>query len=84
MFNLKVDSENKNIKIELMLKGEVEPLIIEIDNYSIVEEEEKIFIDIKHINTNREWLNVIINTYIIKNHKIEIPKKYASLLDIVF
>jgi len=33
MLSLKVDSETKNIKIELMLKGEADKLDIEIKEY---------------------------------------------------
>jgi len=81
MLSLKVDSETKNIKIELMLKGEADKLDIEIKKYEIVQENGEVFIAISELKTNREWLNIIIDSY-LKNRKIPVPKKYVPLLDI--
>jgi hypothetical protein len=81
MLNLKVDSETKSISMEIMLKGELKPLSISINKYEIIEEEDKLFVKVSEMETNREWINIIISTYLQEN-KIEIPKKYASLLEI--
>jgi hypothetical protein len=81
MLNLKVDSETKSLSMELMLKGEFEQLKVAIGKYSIIEEDDKLFLKIEELSTNREWLNIIIDTY-LKENKIELPKKYASLLEI--
>jgi hypothetical protein len=81
MLNLKVDSETKSLSMELMLKGEFEQLNVAIGKYSIIEEDDKLFLKIEELSTNREWLNIIIDTY-LKENKIELPKKYASLLEI--
>ena len=81
MLNLKVDSETKSIQIELMLKGEINKLEVEIKEYKIIQENDEVFIEIAQLETNREWLNIIIDSY-LNNKKIAIPKKYVPLLDI--
>jgi hypothetical protein len=81
MLNLKVDSENKSFKIELMLKGELETLELEIREYKLIEEDDKAFIELKDITTNREWMNIMINTYMV-DRRVEIPKMYVPLLEI--
>ena len=81
MLNFNVDSKTKSIKIELMLKGEVEKLEVEIKEYKITRESDEVFIEIIELETNREWLNIIIASY-VKNKRIAVPKKYAPLLDI--
>lgn len=82
MFNLKIDSETKNISIDMKLKGETKSLEMEIKEYSIIKENDKTFIEITELETNREWINIIIDTY-MKNRRVEVPHKYASLLEIV-
>jgi predicted nucleic-acid-binding protein len=79
--NFRIDSDNKNIKIELMLKGESDTLFVEIPKYQILEVDGKVYIDIYEIKTNREWLNIVIETY-LKNKRVEVPKKFAPLLEI--
>jgi hypothetical protein len=81
LVNFQIDSDNKNIKIELMLKGESDRLFVEIPKYQIVEVDERTYIDIYEIKTNREWLNIVIETY-VKNKRIEVPAKFAPLLQI--
>ena len=81
MLSLKVDSESKNIKIEMMLKGETKSLEVEIKKYRITKDMGKVFIEIEELETNREWLNIVIDTY-LHNKKIEVPKKFVPLLDI--
>jgi predicted nucleic-acid-binding protein len=81
MVNFRIDSDNKNIKIELMLKGESDTLFVEIPKYQILEVDGKVYIDIYEIKTNREWLNIVIETY-LKNKRVEVPQKFAPLLEI--
>ena len=81
MLSLKVDSETKSIKIEMMLKGETKSLDVEIKKYRITKDMDKVFIEIEELETNREWLNIVIDTY-LHNKKIEVPQKFVPLLDI--
>jgi hypothetical protein len=81
MLSLKVDSETKSIKIEMMLKGETKSLEVEIKKYQIIKDMDKVFIEIEELETNREWLNIVIDTY-LHNKKIEVPQKFVPLLDI--
>jgi len=81
MLSLKVDSETKSIKIEMMLKGETNSLELEIKKYEITKDMDKVFIKIHELSTNREWLNIIIDTY-LQNKRVEIPTKFVPLLDI--
>jgi len=81
MVNLKVDSETKNIELEVMLKGEDKPLSLKISDYKIVRDNGATFIDISNVESNREWINLMFDSF-FKNRQIEIPQQYAPLLDI--
>ena len=84
MLNFKLDSENKKVFLEIMLKGEAESLKVEIKDYLIIEKEGKEFLKFTEIDTSREWINVILETFVKdKFNEIEIPKEYSKLLKMV-
>ncbi len=81
MIDLKIDSEKKNLSLKMMLKGESNIVQIDIGEYKIVEDDGKTFLQFKKLHTNREWLNVMIESY-LKINRIEVPEKYKKLLAI--
>jgi len=81
MINFKLDSDNKKISVEMKLKGEVDNIYFEIGKYNIFKEGEKLFIEIKELDTNREWMNVAIANF-IPSKRFEIPAKYEKVLEI--
>jgi len=82
MINFRLDSEKKIVQIEMMLKGEVDTIKFQIGKYEIIEENDKVFIEISNLVTNREWMNVAISDFLPKK-RIEVPAKYRKALDIV-
>jgi hypothetical protein len=82
MLNFTLDSDEKTVKMTIRLKGEEKDLELNIEKYKIIKENNKLYLDIKGLNTNREWLNILIQKQ-LKNTKIEIPEQYEALLHIV-
>ena len=82
MLKLNLDSQNKTIEFEVMLKGEKEPLKVFVNNYEISEENGKYYLYAKDIKTSREWINIVAENY-LKDEKIEIPEKIAKTLQIL-
>ena len=82
MVNFMLDSDSKTVKVQLKLKGEERDLTFNIDKYNIIKEDGKLFLNLSGIQTNREWLNILIEKQ-FKEHKIEIPEKYEALLHII-
>jgi len=82
MLSLNLDSKNKTIDFEVMLKGEKEPLKVFVKNYEISEENGKYFLYAKDIETSREWINIVAENY-LKGEKIELPEKIANMLQIL-
>ncbi len=82
MLKLNLDSQNKKIDFEVMLKGEKEPLKVFVNEYEITEENGKYFLFAKDITTSREWINIVAENY-LKGEKIELPEKIAKTLEIL-
>ena len=82
MLNLNLDSQNKTIKLELMLLGEKEPLNVQVETYEISEEDGKFYLIAKDVKTSREWINIIAKNH-LENQKFEIPQNIAKTIKII-
>jgi len=82
MLNLKLDSQNKTIELELMLLGEKEPLNVYVGSYEISEENGKFYLTAKNIKTSRKWINIVAKNY-LENQKFEIPENIAKTIKII-
>jgi hypothetical protein len=63
MTTIKIDSQNKNIELDLELKGETSPLRIQIQNYRLITESKETFIELTDVTTSREWINALLSDY---------------------
>ena len=82
MLKLNLNSQEKTIELEVMLKGEKEPLKVYVNEYVVSEENGKYYLYAKDIKTSREWINIVAENY-LKGEKIEIPEKIAKTLQIL-
>jgi hypothetical protein len=82
MLKLNLNSKEKSIDCEIMLKGEKEPLQVYVNNYIISEEDGKFHLYAEDIKISREWINIVVENY-LKNQKIELPEKIAKTLQIL-
>jgi len=79
---LELDSTLKTMFLEVALRGEVELLEIQVEKYSIEEENNKFYLQIHELKTSREWLNIVILEY-LENQKIELPSQHIKLIKAV-
>ena len=81
-----IDSNDKNIIAEVMLKGEKDTLTIKISQYSILDLGNKKYFTFGDLHTSREWLTILIQEYLARfsqDRRIEIPHDYARLAKLV-
>jgi len=87
MINFKIDSKNKDIELEILLKGEIENIFIKIEKYEVVFKDNSYFIKFKNISVSREWIEVLIHNLLIPNFApgkmIEIDSTYAKIIDLL-
>ncbi len=82
MLKLNLDSNHKTIELELMLKGEKEPLHVKVNHYTLNEEHGSYNLFAKDIVTSRAWINTAAAQY-LSGQKFKIPEEYAKLLKVV-
>ena len=85
--NIKIDSQNKNIELEAFLKGEMESIIVTIEKYKVVQENDLNFVKFENVSSSREWIEVLINNFVIPkfstNNIIKIDPSYAKIINLL-
>ncbi len=82
MLKFNLDSKSKSIEMEIMLEGERDTLMVNIEKYEITQEAEKYFIKIYNVKTSRKWIDTIASEY-LNGRAFEIPASYAKMLQVV-
>ena len=87
MLNFQIDSQNKNISLDVLLKGEKENINIKIEKYEVVRNDDTSYIIFKDIKASREWIDVLIKNLAIPNYApkniIKIDPSYAQIIDLL-
>lgn len=78
MLKLDIDSKNKIILAEVLLKGEVEAVKIKVGRYEVQTESRKGFL-LSNIETSRSWMTEIVAVF---GPEIFIPLEKANLLKV--
>ena len=82
MVNLSIDPEKKTFQFSVELKGETEPVHVEVKNYEFEEKGGKTFLIIHDLSVSKEWMNVLAEK-VVKEAPIEIgagSKKFLEVL----
>jgi hypothetical protein len=82
VLSLQLDSRQKAAQIEVLLKGEDEPLTVRIEEYELVQEEAMTYIDIKKASASREWVNALLEDR-VQGKRFPIPEKFAAIVRLV-
>jgi hypothetical protein len=77
VLELRIDTRRSTFFVELLLKGEKEPLTLTIEEYQINDEGGQTWITVKKCTASREWLCIAIEEYLV-NKPFPIPKQYAG------
>jgi len=77
IISIKIDSTNKAMSLELMLKGELQPLRVELKKYQFVENDEGFFLEISEIGANRYWMDVMV-AHFLTGKRYPLPKEFSK------
>jgi hypothetical protein len=75
--SLQLNSSDKTAAITLALRGETEPVEINIGKYEILGDAQKTYVILRAVTTSREWLTTLARDHLI-NKKLELPEQAAA------
>ncbi len=78
--DLRLDSKNSEIRLQILLRGENVPVEIEVKDYRIIEEGGDHFIAAENIRVSREWMDVLAREH-LQGRRFRIPDKYSKILE---
>ena len=73
----KIDSKDRSFLIEVMMKGEKQPVRIEISKYEFITKGDDVSVIMYSIHANREWMQVVMDTFVL-NKEFDLPKKLTA------
>lgn len=79
MTSLEIDTHDKSIHFEALLRGEKEPIRVEILRYEIVKRDGRVFFVTKEIQTSREWVTTLTRQQLV-DRPIPLPANISGLL----
>lgn len=79
MLELSVNSHDKTIRVQALLKGETTPISITIDGYEFVTENGVTWLRFQGLSVSREWLNTLVKT-LVTTDRIELPNALSATL----
>jgi len=70
----KIDSKDRSFLIEMMMKGEKLPILVDIRRYEFVKHDDYTSVIMYEMKTNREWMQTLMDMF-ITNKEFELPAK---------
>jgi hypothetical protein len=69
---LKIDSRQKTVEVSCLLHGELSPINIKVENYTVEATGTKKFFQATDISCTRPWLQNLLADF-AKNRRVELP-----------
>jgi len=79
LLDLSIDSRNKTLDLSCLLIGETKPITIRVDNYTIVPDAGKNYLQASGFTCNRPWLENLLKDF-AQNRRLELPSWASSFL----
>lgn len=76
---LKLNSGDKALEVTLELKGEREPVHIDVQEYELIQEDGGCFLIIKKAATSREWLTALAEEIVI-GKRLKVPAEASRIV----
>jgi len=77
IISIKIDSTNKSMSLEVMLKGELQPLKIDLYEYKFVEDGSGFYLEVKKIGANRYWIDSLVEMY-LTGKRFALPREFSK------
>lgn len=82
MIEIKIESRQSTASVTLLLRGEREPVTINIERYELGENASGNYFTVRQATASREWLTLLLQDFLL-NKEFPIPEKYAGYLRMI-
>ncbi len=78
-----LNSRERTASATVLLKGEAEPIRIDVQEYELGQLGTKSFVTVKRIQATRPWLTALLQDFVV-GRRLDIPDQYASYVRMLF
>ena len=79
MLSFSIDSRNKTAQLEILLKGERDPIRFTLEEYELVTEGVETYITVKRVRASREWVDALLEEW-VRGKKILVPDRMVTMV----
>src|SRR5436305_1770810 len=84
MLDLKIDSQRKTIRAEVLLAGEKDAIVIDIKGYHLTQDADACAASFEGVSVSRKWIELILADLLAKYPRgIPLPPEYAKYAKLV-
>jgi len=76
---LDIDTNKKTMRVELDLKGETSPILINVASYALSEKNGATHLALENVIASREWIAAVLNKYVV-GRAFQLPRAAKMLL----
>ncbi len=76
--SFQMSSQRSSARLELLLKGEVEAMTINLERYTIESDEGGAWLAIQEASASREWMTLALKDFVV-GKRLPIPEKYLGV-----
>lgn len=76
--SFELDSKSNTLSIKILLKGEMEPISLLVDEYEMRHEPSGTFFIIHRASASREWISRLLSDFLL-GKPLAVPPEYASI-----
>jgi hypothetical protein len=82
VLDVKLSTREQSVEVSMALKGETDPITVKIGKYSLVRENDQLWltVDSQTIEASREWVALVLQDQ-ARRQKLPVPQKYAWLVE---
>lgn len=74
-----LDSQRKTFRLEVLLKGESQPVSVTVTEYEVMEDAGKLSLVLKKCAASREWVTLVLQQFVC-GKKLLLPDQYAGMI----
>jgi hypothetical protein len=79
---LKLDTTARTIEAELELKGEAQPVQLQVREYELCEQDGRATVVLKDVHTSREWLTTLMGNFVV-GKEFTLPDSVKKFLPMI-
>ncbi len=84
MIKLEIDPTTKTMSLEVLLKGEPEPVHVHIGRYECVSNNGNSCLTLKDVTTSKDWMNVLVANLFSDGITIPMDEQIISIANGIF